>query len=509
MHLTNIFEAKGAWQRIVEIITAHAEWLYARSGVARASLRRGELDFSVAHGRLIFYCVSDEGAEVWRVRAWAWTGEKLLLEGVRHMGGERALLELIPRIKASALVEDVSALRRARCAQLAHLAAAQLPGAAVERAGLSAGMRFNQPGGFARILLKHNRTRIAVTGLVGKQRARNMDALLSSALIWYERLRERSLAPHAMKLWIAVEKPCVEPLRQRITILRADLRRAISLYEIDESWNSLTEIPQYLLQELFESRVPRITVNRAGMSEAAASIVALAPDAIDVVRARRGETVRFRGLGFARVRRVMNQERVWFGLNPSSRRILDDHTMEDWEKLLGELKEHRRASAYDYHHALFQSASEAWLESILRRDIARLDPGLRLAPLHAQFRAAPTKDAASRPVDLLALRRDGRLAVIELKVSEDREHVLQGADYWRRIEAYRRAGAIKRARLFDDAEISDEPPLIYLVAPVLRFHRAFRRLAQAVRPEIELYRFDINEDWRSGVRVVNVCNLNH
>ena len=37
-------------------------------------------------------------------------------------------------------------------------------------------------------------------------------------------------------------------------------------------------------------------------------------------------------------------------------------------------------------------------------------------------------------MDLLALRQDGRLVVIELKVSEDREHVLQGADYWRRVE---------------------------------------------------------------------------
>jgi hypothetical protein len=182
--------------------------------------------------------------------------------------------------------------------------------------------------------------------------------------------------------------------------------------------------------------------------------------------------------------------------------------MEDWEKLLSELIEHRRAGAAARHHALYSRAPEAWLESILRRDITRLDPGLRLAPLHAQFRAAQTKTAGSRPVDLLALRHDGRLAVIELKVSEDREHVLQGADYWRRVETYRRQGAITRARLFDDARISDEPPLVYLVAPALSFHRSFRRLAQALRTEIELYRFDLNEDWREGVRVIRRERVN-
>jgi hypothetical protein len=501
--LTSIVEARDAARRIREIVDARAEWLYACGKRVKASLRRSELEFSVAHGGLIFSCLSDEGAEVWRVHAWMWTGEKLLLEAVRRLGRERALLELIPRISASALAEDVSALRRARCTKLARLAASQLPGATVERASLSAGMRFNQPGSFARILLKQTHARIAVTGIVSDPLARHVDALLSSTLIWFAKLRERASAPLPAKLWIAVEKSCVEPVRQRIALLRDDLRRAISIYEIDEAWLSITLITQYEMEELFKARPPRIAIRRAELSETAARIIELAPEAIDTVRARHGETLRFHGLAFARVRRVMNRERVWFGLEPSSRRILDDETLEDWQKLLSELNEHRRADAPTaHHHALYKRASEAWLESILRRDITRLDPGLRLAPLHAQFRAAQTKKAASRPVDLLALGLDGRLVVIELKVSEDREHVLQGADYWRRIETYRRSGAIARARLFDDAKISDAPPLVYLVAPALRFHRAFRTLAQAVRPEIELYRFDINEDWRAGVRVV-------
>nr|MBA2733489.1 hypothetical protein [Acidobacteriota bacterium] len=143
----------------------------------------------------------------------------------------------------------------------------------------------------------------------------------------------------------------------------------------------------------------------------------------------------------------------------------------------------------------------------LRRDVTRLDPGLRLAPLHAQFRPSNV-GGVSRPIDLLALRRDGRLVVIELKVSEDREHVLQGADYWRRTEIYRRHGHITRARLFGDTVITDEPPLVYLVAPLLRFHRAFTLLARAVTPEIEVFRFDINEDWRAGVRVMRRTRVN-
>ena len=55
--------------------------------------------------------------------------------------------------------------------------------------------------------------------------------------------------------------------------------------------------------------------------------------------------------------------------------------------------------------------------------------------------------------------------------------------------------------------ISDEPPLVYLVGPALRFHRAFDTIARALTPAVELYRFDLNEDWRAGVRVTRRCDL--
>jgi hypothetical protein len=200
----------------------------------------------------------------------------------------------------------------------------------------------------------------------------------------------------------------------------------------------------------------------------------------------------------------MRSERVWFGVGSAPRLLLDESNLPQLAKLIDELHAHRRADAADHRHALYASAPEAWLESLLRRDITRLDPGLRLAPLYAQFRTASTErgaGAGARPVDLLALRRDGRLVVIELKVAEDIALPLQGADYWRRVEAHRRRGDIARSRLFGDTQIADAPPLAYLVAPLLRFHRNFDTLARLISPDIELYRFDLNENWRAGVRV--------
>ncbi|HEX8352385.1 MAG TPA: hypothetical protein VF611_05795, partial [Pyrinomonadaceae bacterium] len=236
-------------------------------------------------------------------------------------------------------------------------------------------------------------------------------------------------------------------------------------------------------------------------SELAAGVVALAPAEIDLVRARKGETLRYLGLPFARVRRLAGREHLWFGVEPGRRTLFDEASAPDFFKLLAELSAHRRADAPERRHALYRAAPEAWLEALLRRDVTRLDPGLRLAPLHAQFRATRSVGGGARPVDLLALRRDGRLVVVELKVSEDAAMALQGADYWRRVYAQHRAGHIRRARLFADAEVSDDPPLVYLAAPMLRFHRSFQTLARCVAPEIEMYRFDLNEDWRGRVRV--------
>ncbi|HYO91518.1 MAG TPA: hypothetical protein VEQ40_07775 [Pyrinomonadaceae bacterium] len=503
-------EAESAARRIAELLAAHGEWLYVEGDKRPSALRRSECEARVAHGRLIFSCWSDAGARFWRVTSWEWTGEKLLLEATRRMGSESCKLELIPRAGASAALAEIGATRKEHCLQLAQLACAQLTNAKVERAGLSAGARRGQPGRYARILLRHGNQRVAVTGLITGADARERDAFLSSALVWFARLRERASAPVVQKLCLVVPMELAEPTTRHLALLRDDLRRSIKLYEIDDDWQTLTPARLPERAELWTAS-PRLrpSAKETELSRWARRLLELSPDAIDVVRARNGETLRFHGLAFARVRRLMNTERAWLGIEGERRRPLDESNWNECVELIEELKVHRSATAPDHRHAFYKSALEAWLESLLRRNITRLDPGLRIAPLHAQFRTAHDAHArATRPVDLLALRRDGRLVVIELKVTEDREHVLQGVDYWRRIEAYRRAGHIDRARLFGEAVISDTPPLVYLVAPLLRFHRSFHTLADSITPEIEMYRFDINEDWRAGVRAVRRERVN-
>jgi len=505
---------EAARTKIAALFAGQSEWFCTvgsetNQAQSTQALRRSELDIAIAHGRLIFTCWTEKGSRSWKVFAWEWTGEKLLLQASRKMGAERPVIELVPRAAATAIALTVRAARQTRCDALAQLACSFQPGAKVERSSLSPGARRGQPGRYARIVLRQRHQRTAVTGSVTSNRPSDVDAFLSSALLWFKRTSERVRQPFVQQLWLLVESELIKSITQRIALLSSGLQESIIVFEVNQPLTELNCIEVPSRQDLWRRRLSRFPpVPERAQSELSRKLILVAPEAIDVVYSRHGETLRYFGLPFARVRRVMGSERVWFGVEGSRRRMLDEATERECTNLLADLMEHRSANSTDHHNALYRNAGEAWLESLLRRDITRLDPGLLIAPLHAQFRIARGGSSTVRPVDLLALRHDGRLAVIELKVSESREHVLQGADYWQRVEAHRRRGHITRAKLFGDRKISNEPPLIYLVAPTLRVHPAFNTLARSIARDIEIYRFDINEDWRAGVRVMRRMRVN-
>jgi len=509
LQIKDVAAVATAEHAIRELLGVHAEWFLAQDGGAPLALANSEFDFFIAHRRLIFSSWTETGSRSWRLTAWEWTGEKLLLAASRRMGADVATLELVPRASAKAIVAGIAVARQARCERLAQVASEALSTATIERATLSPGMRRDQPGRYARIVLRRPHERLAVTATVAQSDARNVDSLFSSALLWFSRVRQSPKRPFIQKLLMIVEHQILEAARQRHVLLRDELRQRIELFEIDEEWQKLEPVRPFERKNLSRKRLARFPpVAEAETTERVQEIIANAPQAIDVVASRHGQTLRYYGLPFARLRRVLDRDRVWFGVEGSRRRLLDEYYRADWQKLLLDLAEHRNANARDRRHWLYRAAGEARLESILRRDISKLDPGLIVAPLHAQFRTSHGGPTGARPIDLLALRHDGRLAVIELKVNEDREHVFQGVDYWRRVEAHRRRGHISAAKLFGEREISDESPLVYLVAPTLRFHSSFATLAKTIAPDVEIYRFDINENWRGGVRVVRRERVN-
>ncbi len=292
-------------------------------------------------------------------------------------------------------------------------------------------------------------------------------------------------------------------------LLKENWKRKISIREIsrkddraqikEKSKNAanLIELPVLKIEQLWRDKTSEIKpLETAPQSEIAAEITAFAPAEIDVVYSKHGETLRFQGLPFARVRKVYDREKVWFGVE-RNRQILTENNRSELRELIENLQIYRRADSPNKRHAFYNLAPEAWLEAALRRNIKLLDANLVLSPLYHQFRAG--RDV----IDLLALRKDGRLVIIEIKTAPDREMIFQAADYWRKIETQRRKANLNKARIFGDLEIADKPAIVYLVAPTLSYHRDFEFLASTISPEIEIHRFNLAENWRENLKVLN------
>ena len=95
-----------------------------------------------------------------------------------------------------------------------------------------------------------------------------------------------------------------------------------------------------------------------------------------------------------------------------------------------------------------------------------------------------------------------RLAILELKATEHIHLALQAAGYWRHVRHHLERGDLSRYGYFPGVQLQAAPPLVYLVAPALRFHSATDELLRYLALELEVVRVGLAESWRRGVRVV-------
>ena len=133
------------------------------------------------------------------------------------------------------------------------------------------------------------------------------------------------------------------------------------------------------------------------------------------------------------------------------------------------------------------------------QDPKALDPVLRTLPVYAQVPAYMTR---RRVIDLVAVTEGGRLVVIEVKAQKSAELLFQGLSYWQVVWQAQQQDAFRKNGYFCDVKLSGDPPLLYCVTPLLALHPAQRYSAAQVRAPMEAYLIGINNDWRSGIRVL-------
>ena len=148
-------------------------------------------------------------------------------------------------------------------------------------------------------------------------------------------------------------------------------------------------------------------------------------------------SLRIHGLPFGRI----EGRQIFCGIDRFKRLKTPEQLLETAR----ELARFRNSATPDPRHPWRTRQPEAWLESLTRSHLSLLDAELLPRPVYGQVLSmAGTEHGV---LDLIALGRDGRLAVIELKASEDPDLPLQALDYWMRVEWHARRGRFRIERL--------------------------------------------------------------
>lgn len=388
-------------------------------------------------------------------------------------------------------------LREKFSARFRDLLARQFPDGELVSLTTAADLEHSLSGNYPRGILREASRTWAVLAAAPGENAGTYDGLLTFGLLWLERARQLARQKPIAGLRLFCPESAGRVATHRLQALAKSIE--IQLFEYDErSWRARRIdpsdsgnlnawlVPRREMDELLVQARSAIQPFCAPMP--AAITATLIPNSRDVA-------LRYRGLLFA----VWRSRAIFYGVGDPSRELTPDRRG-DFEKLLRELDLYRSPVASDTKHPLYRAQPERWLESLIAADPTRVDARLDPRFFYEQLPALTSGDRGV--MDAMTATRDGRLAVIELKASEDLQLPLQAADYWLRVRWHHAQQDFARFGYFPGIDLDPRPPLLFLVAPALQFHPASDAILKCLSTEIEVVRVGVNEHWRRGVRVM-------
>lgn len=469
-------------------------------GVEVLDLTSAEWRLTCEFGKLIFEAWNPARSIARRVEEVAYRDRGRLGLFVRRPGGrETGTLEFCELQRA-----DRGDRRRARPRhrqELLAMLAREYPGWHLERVSQRSDREHSFSAWYTRGLARRGTTGWAFLGLGDEESPAAADAVLAFGLIWLDWLRNHSERTTIPGLKLFLPPKAIEVAAHRAAYLN---RRALQLemfewqpgpappaaLDLRDFGNVETRlVPRSYREELIE-RHGALTRELLGKAEAQVDMV---PDA-----SGNALSLRVRGLEVARVEGRL-APRVYFGLEGSYQR-LEEGRREDFRRFLTQVLETRRVGSAQPGHDLYLLQAERWLESLLVRDVTRIDPALSPDHVYPQVPAFAGTDRGV--IDILSVTQGGRLAVIELKLYEEINLPLQGLDYWMRVRWLHERGQFQRFGYFANLTLTDAPPLLYLVCPAFRFHSTTERIVRYLDPLIEVIQVGVNDGWREGVKVL-------
>jgi hypothetical protein len=467
-------------------------------------------DFSTAHysaaperDRCLLQIWSEESNMVRRATSAEVKNGILKLSVVRFGQPKPSRMEICSQAERQS-PSALKAMRAAYQRTLERAVARLFPGWKLERLTTSADLEHSFGAVCARGLLRRGQEQIALVGCGQGESQSTIDNSVAVAVLWLDYCRQHLAEnSHAGALALFAPEGRAHTVQLRLSHFnrQAAQWRLFSLDEHTEQAEELDLATELNLStHLVQCTNREQTLERFGKSIQRMS--SLCPRVDAVVQSSSAVSFRFHGLEFARAtmepdRHFRISERIVFGAAPAEYEWNDDT-----EPLLVKLIERLllKRVGRDHTHPFYRLQPERWLQSVVERDITLLDARLDSALLYSQVPAFAASDRAV--IDLLGITRDGRLAVIELKATEDFHLPVQGLDYWARVRQHHRRGDFPRFGYFPGRILSERDPILILAAPALHVHPSTATMLRYFSPELEWKLVGLDERWRDGIRVV-------
>jgi hypothetical protein len=474
--------------------------ILVEDGVELLDLTSASWRLSSEFGKLIFSAWNSGRSISRRVEEVAYRDRERFGIFVRKPGGRETTTLEFHELRASPTAARTAGRAGFR-QQLLSMLEREYRGWKFERASNRSDREHSFSAWYTRGLARQGRSAWAFLGLSDEEGTAAADAGLAFALIWLDWLRSQSDRLAITQLKLFLPPAAISVIAHRSAYLSP---RALNL-EIFE-WRAGQQSPTPIDLRDYGNVETRLAPRRQRElltehhQDLLRELLGDLREEVDCVPDSAGSflSLRIAGLEVARIEGQL-APRVYFGLEGSFRR-LDESLHNEFRDFLLQVREIRRAGSPDSQHEFYRLQTERWLESLLLKDVTRLDPALSPEHVYPQVPAFSGTDRGV--IDILAATRRGRLAVVELKVQEEINLPLQGLDYWLRVKWLQDRKQFQEFGYFPGRELSPEAPLLYLVSPAFRFHSTTEKILGYFDRRIEVILVGINDSWRRGIKVL-------
>lgn len=506
-----------------DYLLAHPRAAVLEAGRLLFDMPSSRFSLSAEHGRCVLHLWSGERNIVRTVTGISQRKQNLRLE-IRRLGADRAQsMEVIPDRETGTPAAH-AARRKAFARVIERTLGRCFPEWKLDDLRTAMDLEHSFGPAYVRGVLTRGQQAWAVIATGEGETQATIDGALTAGILWLAHCRiqrGRRAVFHGLK--VIVPRSSEATTRARMAWLDRSLAQW-KLYGISAAEESLTELDATTEGNL-EMRLVRAFDQQAALDRAAKGIemlIGFIPaglrDSIAIgAKSSSHVALSLYGLEFAHVRQdfaansFRREDVVSFGTG-SHEVLLSAANEAEFRKMTRELFA-QRYDGGDTRDPFFRLQPEKWLEHLLSTSgeaLAELDASLGTNAIYAQVPAFAGGDRGM--LDLLTANCDGRLAVLELKASEDLHLPLQGLDYWIRVRSLHQAGVggssagaayeLARSGYFPGIELQPDPPLLYYVVPALHVHPSMETILKHLSKSIPWSLVAINEGWRSGPKAV-------